>query len=213
MAGEPTAQLLEALSGYSPDPAVIRDLIARGANPNARNEDGYTALELTIEDKLAPEAMLALLEGGANPNAPGKRELPLMFVIYRGRMENVGDEPADREEQVRKIESMIDMLITHGAEPNLKVSSGFGEPYSALDVARENLRMSEADAEPGAPADYQLEMDKRILRALESFTRRAPLLKARKERKEARFRSHETPGGRRKTRGRRRARKTRRRHK
>ena len=93
---------------------VIAPLIARGADPNARDNDGAVPLDLTITDKSTSrrpaasgnftETLTALLKNGANPNPPGERVwTPLYRAVASGQ------------------EEMVEILLKHGANPNVQI--------------------------------------------------------------------------------------------
>jgi ankyrin repeat protein len=65
------------------DARHVRTLIARGADPNVKNNDGETPLAQAVQ-RNQPEALKALLEGGANPNERLKDgSTPLNLAIER----------------------------------------------------------------------------------------------------------------------------------
>jgi hypothetical protein len=58
---------------YLNRPDVVRFLLERGADPNGRDDTGFTALHLAVGNGWV-ESVRALLEGGADANARTNRE-------------------------------------------------------------------------------------------------------------------------------------------
>jgi ankyrin repeat protein len=78
--------------------AIVRQLLAAGANPNVEDEQGRTALSYAVEkDEL--ETVRVLLANGADPNA-GRMNLPLQVAAHRG------------------LTVIVEVLLQAGADPN-----------------------------------------------------------------------------------------------
>jgi uncharacterized protein len=98
---------------------VTRELLKRKAKVNApsTNYMANTALHAAIAGPGNMQVIRALLDGGADPNAPGASAYtPFHIAASRGNRE------------------LIDLLVEHGANPALKLDDG----KSAGDVAREH---------------------------------------------------------------------------
>lgn len=66
-----------------------QNLLAKGANPDARNSQGYTALMLAARNE-QPKLAALLLEAGANPNLRNKYgETAVMLASYHGQVDLV----------------------------------------------------------------------------------------------------------------------------
>jgi ankyrin repeat protein len=82
-------------------------LLVRGANPNARNEAGATALMWAVDD---PEKTRLLLKSGADPNArSADGQTPLLIAAGR---------PGASE--------VVKLLLDHGADPSVTTHSARG---------------------------------------------------------------------------------------
>jgi ankyrin repeat protein len=103
-------------------PAVIAALRAGGADMNAKNAKGHTALTLALsarKSKVNTAQITALLANGADPNIPGRDgELPLLAAFFNGRPKMMielmaaGANPnfMDPDTDVHIIFTMIDTL-------------------------------------------------------------------------------------------------------
>jgi ankyrin repeat protein len=82
--------------------AIVRQLLAAGADPNVEDEQGRTALSYAVEkDEL--ETVRVLLANGADPNA-GRMNLPLQVAAHRGST------------------AVVEVLLQAGADPNRQAS-------------------------------------------------------------------------------------------
>ncbi len=93
-----------AVRGYV---EVVETLLAYGANPNAKNNNGATPLQEAVVQKQTA-CVKALLKGGANPN-----------LAYKG----AGDTPLIRASNVGSPETLL-ALLEGGADPNRGDSNG-----------------------------------------------------------------------------------------
>jgi ankyrin repeat protein len=106
--GGATPLMYAALYG---DAAAVRQLIDTGANANASNEVGATALMWAIDD---PDKTLLLLEHGADPNATSaENQTPLTIAL-------ASKAPA----------AVVKVLLEHGANTDVKSSRG-RNPFAA----------------------------------------------------------------------------------
>ena len=54
---------------FSGTPSVVKTLLDAGADPNARDEDGFTPLHVAAGHSKTPAVVKILLDAGADPNA------------------------------------------------------------------------------------------------------------------------------------------------
>lgn len=67
------------------DVRMIKLLLEKGANVNAADSEGYTALACAVSRRASPEAVQLLLSSGADINARNKRgETPLVLAERNG---------------------------------------------------------------------------------------------------------------------------------
>lgn len=100
--GGSTPLMYAALYG---DAASLRQLIERGADPNASNDAGATALMWAIDD---PDKVRLLLEHGADPNAMSlESRTPLVIALSN-----------------RGSASVVTLLLGHGANLDAKTYRG-----------------------------------------------------------------------------------------
>ena len=66
----------------NPNPEIAKALLKGGADPNHREENGWTALHWAAARQQNPEVITALAEAGANPNGEaGDGETPLRLAV------------------------------------------------------------------------------------------------------------------------------------
>jgi hypothetical protein len=113
MEGDATTLMAAA---YADDDDVVSDLIQRGAELEAKDVDGYTALMYACNGgKIRPAELL--LDAGADVNArDNQKSTPIMFAAQHGHAE------------------IVRRLIEHGAEIDARGDHGL----TALGFARQN---------------------------------------------------------------------------
>jgi uncharacterized protein len=145
--GGATPLMYAALYG---DAAAIRQLIDSGANANASNDAGATALMWAIDD---PDKVRLLLEHGADPNATSVENQRPLTIALAGKASA----------------AVVNLLLDHGASVDVKSYRG-GNPFVAaggdeallrtllqhgVDVARLSAGLSRAQ-DAGCEACTQL---------------------------------------------------------
>ncbi len=101
---------------YRGEEALAEDLLARGAEPDARDDDGYTAL-MYAANQGHDGCVRSLLAHGASPNAADKQgSTPLMFAAQHGHT------------------GIAKRLLDAGADPDSRGDHGF----TPLDFAQQN---------------------------------------------------------------------------
>jgi ankyrin repeat protein len=123
-AGEMTALMFAARQGHE---EAIRALLEGGANPNIANDDGVTALMLSvINDEL--DSALYLLEYGANLNDGSMYELVALHNSKIGSTVNDPTRPRvfSMDNEITP-EELLEEILEYGADPNY-VSNHLVEP-------------------------------------------------------------------------------------
>jgi ankyrin repeat protein len=117
-AGEPTPLMLAAQRGHL---AVARYLLAAGAQVDAWDKDGATALHYAV--RAGHKAMVELLLAhGSDPNAQDKAgSSPLSIAAARG------------------FRAVAETLLDHNADPNLKDRGGRTPLFAAVEASRADL--------------------------------------------------------------------------
>ena len=140
------ARRLEDNHGFAPD--LIRVMLQAGADPNARDRDGATALHVASaafldrpkENRGQSAFLAALLEGGADPNVRDTAGATPLHHIARGRFDNA---------------DAAVLLLEAGADPNAPDLDGDTPLHAAF--AQLNPRVSgrllDYGAEPGGRND------------------------------------------------------------
>ena len=106
LAAEDNADTPLMTAAYRGDVSAMREIIAQGADVNATNRVGWTALHFAagatpIRDQVyrgSPEAATLLLDKGADPNAAGRLgHRPLMLAAMNGDGETAARPPRRSE--------------------------------------------------------------------------------------------------------------------
>ena len=122
---------LAAFYGHA---GAVRYLLTHGALPGtlSHNSTGNTALHAAIAGQAVPAVVSTLLEGGADVNATGEREItPLHLAAARGSRE------------------LADLLLAHGADPRARMDDGSMPFQLAAERGHESLtRWLEGKAAP-----------------------------------------------------------------
>jgi uncharacterized protein len=118
---------------------TLKDLLAQGHRPDERDRAGLTALMWAARAG-AVDAMVALLEAGADPNARDDRYqwTPLVHAIHTHHAEAVrvlleyGADPNARTESftplmmaaIERDATFVKLLLEHGADPRARGTGG-----------------------------------------------------------------------------------------
>jgi uncharacterized protein len=160
--GSPQAASAEALldAARRGDAAAVRAALDNGADVNARESDGSTALLATLIYKGHGEVVRVLLDRGADVNAEDSIGLtPLMRAAVNGEPE------------------LVQALLDKGADVNYRMTRGGG---SALLVAvgRGDLAVVQVLLAKGADVNAETNGGRSVLDAARDPNIRALLLKA-----------------------------------
>ncbi len=139
--GDPNQALIEAAN--EADGAEIRDLVEDGADPNFRDEEGATALMLSIVSG-TEEGVRALLEGGADPN------LTLENGSTAVHMATATGQTA-----------LLRIILEHGGDPNIEAETGMTPVMMASMWSRADTVTALAEA--GADLDTRNDEDQTAL--------------------------------------------------
>lgn len=127
--GSLQAQTLEeSLRDYSMEcePDVVKDLLQQGADPDAADEDGYSAL-IWAAGAGCNDTVAVLLEAGADPNLTNSDgNTPLIEAV-------LGDGYGEIEEMHEIFAEIAELLLEAGADAEAQDADG----KTALDHARE----------------------------------------------------------------------------
>jgi len=122
-----TVTPLSAAAGFNSDPGVITTLANAGADINARDGLGNTALMLAVVNNPNPGVIGALVRAGANINAQDELgTTPLMGAALN----------------ISNPEVMITTLLELGADPRIRNNFGM----IALDAANMNEKLRNTEA-------------------------------------------------------------------
>jgi hypothetical protein len=146
VAGELENRLFEAVK--KGDTAVVRSLLAQGADVNARDEDQWTPLHLALSYG-QPEAGVLLVAAGANVNArTGSRFTPFHTLAESSWLEGGQLPPGS-------LQKMAALLIEKGADINARVDdqSKWTPLHAAL--ARGNSALARFLIENGADVNIR----------------------------------------------------------
>lgn len=93
---------------------AVRERLANGADPNARDENGWTPMHFVAAVNADPAIVVVLLEAGANPNARGKGGRTPLFLAA-----------------AYATAAAVDLLLVAGANPKARNSRGSTPMHSA----------------------------------------------------------------------------------
>ena len=145
--------LLMVAAKVTPNPDVIQALVRLGADPNAKDKDGWTALMFAARDNSNPEVIVALVKAGADPNARnGDGMTALMFAAGKNSNPEVittlvkaDADPNARNENgdtalmlaagINSNPEVIAALVKAGADPNARDKDGW---TALMRAARDN---------------------------------------------------------------------------
>ena len=153
----------------NPNPLVIAALLQAGSNPNARTTTGWTPLHAAVYANPNTEVAEALLNGGAEASSPLKkswtvRDLwPYSILVYNqddkrdhvlaldGRIVPLNGLSSPLHVAVNnpREPSVVDVLITGGADPNARDVEG-ETPLHQVEVVADIVALIEAGADPNA---------------------------------------------------------------
>ena len=115
--------LLEAVT--TRNAAKLKELLAKGADPNSRDTEGSTALQKAVENGMT-DIVKILLENKADPNNVKDGSDPLLLKAASYLPDNT---------------EIVKMLLQHGANPNVKQEGGttilhLAAMYNKLDLVQ-----------------------------------------------------------------------------
>lgn len=147
-AGEMTALMFAARQGHE---EAITALLDGGADPNIANDDGVTALMLSVVNDELDSAVL-LLEYGANPNDGSMYEL---VALHNSRVGSTVNDPTrprvfSMDNDITPAE-LLNRMLEYGGDPNY-VSNHLVEPEGIghgryVNVSAYNYALSQRDVE------------------------------------------------------------------
>lgn len=131
--------LVQAMSHKTCSPQLVELLLNSGADPNAKNGEGGTALFQAIQANRV-DLMTVLLDHGANPNLPGPKH-PLWPSTYKPKaLQLLLSRGADHKKcpglmelasSLKKLES-ISILMKAGVSPNVRKDGVYTPLCSAI---------------------------------------------------------------------------------
>lgn len=113
----PLTRALEALSDDPGQLAVVKDLLAKGADPNRVGEDVPLRLAIYAVRKVGLEPVRLLLEAGADPNQRGEFGDPAWYSATGNTIDL----------------AVLEMVLARGADVKSKGQDGRGGLWSAVD--------------------------------------------------------------------------------
>lgn len=169
------------VSRYGSDAAMVRHLLAAGADPNRADQSGETALYGAAGSPRQAESVRLLLEAGADPNVRVSHlgQTPLHRAALHGMPETIrrlveaGAAIEARQEEGRTAlfaaagrgyGAHVDMLLSLGADVDARAASGL-TPVLAAITGRYATDGSHADA-AGRLADRTADIDRAFAAAL-----------------------------------------------
>ena len=91
-------------------PHAVSELLAKGANPNFKADDGASAVYLAVENyRQAPDIMFAVIKGGGDPNTRRPDDDPVL-------MRFVNDRNCDFIRKMKDLGADMD-ITTRGGDP------------------------------------------------------------------------------------------------
>lgn len=106
---------------YTQDDALLREMLAAGANLHAADREGKTPLMIAAQYNPSPEVVSVFAVNGAHVNAADNRGDTALMLAAKGNTSDV-----------------IKMLLRSKADPDLKNNQG----QSAADLLAENEKLS-----------------------------------------------------------------------
>jgi len=108
-----------------PDTAKVRALVDAGANVNARDELGGTALHVAVNFRGEPDVIRLLIDRGANVNAPDTDgDTPLLRAMRHAHY---------RHSDPLRLQRVVELLLARGADANIAGKDGASPVRAAMD--------------------------------------------------------------------------------
>jgi ankyrin repeat protein len=103
------------------NPQEIARLLKEGADPNAQDDAGFSALHFAAQESL-PDAARLFLDAGANPT----------------RQDSFGNTPLARAAHTEQGIQVVKLLLAAGADPFISNKHGFCAADGVFNVTAEN---------------------------------------------------------------------------